>query len=162
MDLHRPSTPALTTTQEIRSAEIPLSVQRFSERLRHMPLGVWAELAERVNVHLADAPASREASASAAARARLREIADEMPGAVVRVRGRVLELISCAEGFLRPEVLVRMKKVALTAAIALAARPQLASEEFDRLYAPFASAIPLEELAAAGSAAGEGESRVFS
>lgn len=162
MDLHRPSTPPRTTTQEIRSAEIPLSVQRFSERLRHMPLGVWAELAERVNVHLADAPASREANASAAARARLREIADQMPGAVVRVRGRVLELIACAEGFLRPDVLVRMKKVALTAAIALAARPQLASEEFDRLYAPFASAIPLEDLAAAGSSGGEGESQVFS
>lgn len=163
MDIHRPSTPALTTTQEmsIRSAEIPQSVHRFSERLRHMPLGVWAELAERVNVHLADAHGSREQSATAAARARLREVADEMPGAVVRVRGRVLELISCAEGFLRPEVLGRMKKVALTAAIALAVRPHLAREEFDRLYAPFASAIPVDELAAASPAAGEGESRAF-
>ena len=69
-----------------------------------------------------------------------------MPGAVTRVRGRVLELVSCAEGFFRPDTLRRMKKAALTAAIALTARPQLAQEEFDRLYEPFAGVIPLEDL----------------
>lgn len=150
MDIHRPSTRARPLPPEpIRSAEIPVSVQRFSERLRHVPIGRWAELADRVTLsRSADAPYADDPNATAAARARLREIADGMPGAVTRVRGRILELVSCAEGFFRPDVLRRMKKVALTAALALTARPYLAPEEFDRLYEPFASTIPLSDLVA--------------
>ena len=156
MDFHRPSTPARQMPQDdtIRAAEIPVSVKRFSERLRHLPLGVWAELADRIDyVRHADLPTySEDHNAVAAARARLREVADGMPGAVTRVRGRVLELVSCAEGFFRPDTLRRMKKVALTAAIALTARPQLAQEEFERLYEPFSGVIPLEDLMVNASA----------
>jgi hypothetical protein len=162
MDIHRPSTPAsLLSTHDvpIRSAEIPVSVQRFSERLRHLPMGMWADLAEQMGSQRSGAPrAPHDPNAVAAARHRLRQVADSMPGAVIRVRGRILELVSCAEGFIRPDVLARMKKVALTAAIALTARPHLAPEEFDRLYEPFAGAIPLEDLMVVvpgGSAEGE-------
>jgi hypothetical protein len=149
MDFHRPSTPArqLPPAEPIRAAEIPVSVKRFSERLRHLPLGVWAELSDRIeDVNDSDLGAYPNRNTIAAARARLRQVADEMPGAVTRVRGRVLELVSCAEGFFRPDTVRRMKKAALTAAIALTARPQLAQEEFDRLYEPFAGVIPLEDL----------------
>lgn len=148
MDFHRPSTPARQVPQEdpIRAAEIPVAVKRFSERLRHIPLGVWAEVSEHMDDEgTADAP--RQGPNAAAARAKLRLVADTMPGAVSRVRGRVLELVSCAEGFFRPATLRRMKKAALTAAIALAARPQLAQDEFDRLYEPFSGVIPLDDLA---------------
>ena len=138
MDFHRPSTPARPqpTDEPFRATEIPVSVKRFSERLRHLPLGVWAELSDRIDDarETGISALTDEHNAVAAARARLREVADQMPGAVSRVRGRVLELVSCAEGFFRPDTLRRMKKAALTAAIALTARPQLAQEEFDRLY----------------------------
>lgn len=154
MDFHRPSTPARQVPPEetMRAVELPVAVKRFSERLRHLPLGVWAEVSERMDDDETEpTPYTYDHNAAAAARARLREVADGMPGAVTRVRGRVLELVSCAEGFFRPDTLRRMKKVALTAAIALTARPQLAQEEFDRLYEPFSGVIPLEDLAVAPS-----------
>jgi hypothetical protein len=166
MDFHRPSTPARQVPPEepIRAAELPVAVKRFSERLRHLPLGVWAELSERIDyVREADLTSyAEDHNAVAAARARLRQVADGMPNAVTRVRGRVLELVSCAEGFFRPDTLRRMKKVALTAAIALTARPQLAQEEFDRLYEPFAGVIPLEDLVVNPASAVQGERPVVS
>lgn len=151
MDIHRPSTPARHEPHDVpfRAAEIPVSVMRFSERLRHLPLGIWAELADRVGQRTDDGAMVVDPN-SAAARRRLRQVVDDMPGAVTRVRGRIHELIACAEGFFRPDVLLRMKKVALTAALALTARPHLAPEEFDRLYEPFSAVIPLEDLMVAG------------
>jgi hypothetical protein len=160
MDIHRPSTPAPSDVP-FRAAEIPVSVQRFSERLRHLPLGIWAELAERFDQGYTD-DGMPNAMETVAARHRLREIVDRMPNAVARVRSRVIGLVSCAEGFFRPEVLMRMKKVALTAALALAARPYLAPEEFERLYAPFAAVIPLEDLVLAPAASVDGERSVVS
>ena len=167
MDFHRPSTHARQVSLEepFRATELPVTVKRFSERLRHLPLGVWAELADRIadDRDTGFEPRADDPNAiAAAARARLRQVADGMPGAVTRVRGRVLELVSCAEGFFRPDVLRRMKKVALTAAIALTARPQLAQEEFDRLYEPFAGVIPLEDLVVAPSVAGDADAQVIS
>jgi hypothetical protein len=53
-----------------------------------------------------------------------------------------------------------MKKAALTAAIALTARPQLAQEEFDRLYEPFAGVIPLADLVVPSP--GQGDSAIMS
>ncbi|HSJ64829.1 MAG TPA: hypothetical protein VK922_13120 [Gemmatimonadaceae bacterium] len=150
MDFHRPSTPRQPAPQDapFRAAEIPVSVIRFSERLRHLPLGIWAELSERIG-RTGDGYTEFDA---AAARRRLRQIADGMPSSVTRVRGRILELVSCAEGFFRPDVLSRMKKVALTAALALAVRPHLAADEFARLYEPFSSVIPLDDLFVAPAA----------
>jgi hypothetical protein len=167
MDIHRPSTPSpLLTTHDvpIRSAEIPVSVQRFSERLRHLPMGMWAELSERTGqTSVADARvAAHDANAGAVARRRLREVANSMPGAVVRVRGKILEMVACAEGFVRPDVIARMKKVALTAAIALTARPHLAPDEFDTLYEPFAGAIPLADLVVAPATPTEGDHAIVS
>lgn len=162
MDFHRPSTPARQVPQDdpIRAAEIPVAVKRFSERLRHIPLGVWAEVSERLEDETVDTV--RRGSNAAEARAKLRLIADTMPGAVIRVRGRVLELVSCAEGFFRPDTLRRMKKAALTAAIALAARPHLAQEDFERLYEPFSGVIPLEDLAVPPSPALQADRSVVS
>lgn len=159
MDIHRPSTPARHEPHDVpfRAAEIPVSVMRFSERLRHLPLGIWAELADRVGQRRTDDGATGVDASAAAARHRLRQVVDDMPGAVTRVRGRIHELIACAEGFFRPDVLLRMKKVALTAALALTARPHLAPEEFDRLYEPFAAVIPLEDLMVATGVPSNGD-----
>jgi hypothetical protein len=134
-------------------AELAPSVLRFADHLRRLPLGVWADLATRVEVGGSPEDA---ATRGALARARLRRIVDELEG-VGRVRQRVQGLAATAEGMVHPTVARRMKKVALTAAFALAARPQLGEEDFERLYAPFATAIPLEQLSELSSGPSRGE-----
>jgi len=69
-----------------------------------------------------------------------------MPWAKGHVAPRVDELVSVAEGFVAPGTTARMKKVALTAALALVARPDLSEEDFEWLYAPFADTIPIDSL----------------
>lgn len=112
-------------------------VVRFCERLRHLPLGVWADASERVE---------RADSLARAARGRLRQTVERMPWAKGHVTPRVNELVSVAEGFVAPGTTARMKKVAVTAALALVARPDLSDEDFKWLYAPFADTIPLDSL----------------
>src|SRR5690606_13779997 len=51
-------------------------VVRFCERLRHLPLGVWADASERL---------AELEGATSAARRRLRATVDRVPGAVARV-----------------------------------------------------------------------------
>src|SRR5690606_20500430 len=64
-------------------------VVRFCEKLRHLPLGVWAEASDRVE---------RADNLARAARARLRQTVDRMPRARGHVTPRVNELVSVAEG----------------------------------------------------------------
>lgn|GEM_PF-2560761 len=117
----------------------------FLEQLRRMPLGDWAAAAARL-----DGREPRQAiwfdSAAlpgAELRARLRELVNSTPEVAAQVRWRVLDLIAVAEGFLPPREVRRMKKAALTAALALQTRPDLQPDEFARLYAPFMELIPL-------------------
>ena len=112
-------------------------VIRFCERLRHLPLGVWADLASAAPV-LGNGVSS--------ARERLRDRVDSLPGVVTHVTPRIQELAAVAEEFVPPAVSARMKSTALTAALALLVRDQLSSEDFNTLYGPFAQAIPVSEL----------------
>ena len=133
---------------------LPREILGFYERLRHVPLGLWAAAAESVPTR---APSRRPdggpVTPGAAARARLRRAVNGMPGVVAQSRRRVLDLVSAAEGFVHPSSIARMKKSALTAALALGARPALGEEDFAQLYAPYAALIPLQALAAAENGA---------
>jgi len=122
---------------------MPRDLLGFYERLRHIPLGVWAAAA-------ATPTATDVAPGGTAtdARHRLRQIVDGMPHVAAQSRRRVLDLVAAAEGFVHPSVLARMKKSALTAALALVARPALDEDDFAQLYGPFATLIPPHALAA--------------
>lgn len=130
------------------SAELPQVAFGFLEQLRRLPLGAWADAARRMDAHvLVPPPPGTPASASSVARARLRHIVDDMPGVVGQTRRRVHDLAAVAQGFVHPAEVARMKKAALTAALAIVARPSLGEDDFERLYAPFAEHILLGEPA---------------
>lgn len=138
----------------LHAGGLPPLVRAFVERLRHVPLRAWAELAEEADPGALDAPDRHHALADRAptpldgARARLRSLVDETPGHAALVRRRVLELTAAAEGFVHPATVALMKEAALTAALALSVRPSLAPGDFEELYGPFAAVLPLAELEA--------------
>lgn len=138
----------------LRAGGLPPLVRAFVERLRHVPLGVWAALADEHEPAEDGEPAERDALADwtpgreSGPRARLRQLVDETPGHAALVRRRVLELTAAAEGFVHPATVRKMKKAALSAALALSVRPTLAAGDFEQLYAPFAALLPLAELEA--------------
>lgn len=133
---------------EARHNELPPLAASFLERLRRLPLGAWADAARALDESGA-LTLSGDVSTplSDAARARLRWLMDEMPGVTTKARRRVHDLAAVAQGFLHPREVARMKKAALTAVLALVARPDLDEDEFARLYAPFATLVPLDVLA---------------
>ncbi|HUF28163.1 MAG TPA: hypothetical protein VMM18_14400 [Gemmatimonadaceae bacterium] len=115
-------------------------LQHFFTRLHHVPLADWIEAA----VPTADGTFvdRYESDEARAARRRLRDIADRYPAAVNLARARVQHFVTAAEGFTAPSIVARMKRVALTAALALVARPHLSRDDFELLYGPFATLIP--------------------
>lgn len=123
---------------------LPEVALRFHQRLTHVPLGAWAEVASRdangEHVPMRDP--------DACARRRLRRVMDAYPATVVRVRRRIDDTIAAADGFVSRPMIPRMQRVALTAALALVARSQLAAEDFQRLYRPFVDLIPDREFPA--------------
>lgn len=128
-------------THGVHGGALPAIALEFTDRLRHLPLGAWADAAG------AAPPAdAHDQAPAAAARARLRVIADDMPSVVIQLRARVNNVVGAAEGFVHQSAVGRMKKTALTAGLALVARPALGEEDFARLYAPFADLIPAREL----------------
>lgn len=133
---------------DARHGELPPLAAGFLERLRRLPLGSWADAARALD-ESGGLTLSGDVSAplTDAARARLRWLMDEMPGVTTKARRRVHDLAAVAQGFLHPREVARMKKAALTAVLALVARPDLDDDEFARLYAPFATLLPLEALA---------------
>jgi hypothetical protein len=140
-----PDRPAMPSPQPPTAAPgldaLPRDLLGFCERLRHLPLGAWASAAE-------PAGGSAPERASAAARHRLRRVVDGMPHVAEQSRRRVLDLVAAAEGFVHPATVARMKKCALTAALAIAARPTLGEDDFAQLYRPFATLIPPHLLGA--------------
>lgn len=159
MRRHRPVAPPTAAPLRAQhvSAELPAIVVDFYQRLRQLPLGVWVDAAQAVEptTGRVEPPAPGEQLPPAdAARARLRSIADGMPSIVTQTRRFVHDLVGVAECFVHPAIVARMKKAALTAALALVARPALGEEDFARLYAPFAGFIPPSVLGAGSTEQG--------
>ena len=138
-----PDAAALTPGRRAGGEEAT-SLLPFMVRLKRVPLATWMRaalpLADGASEHAYDSPLAADA------RARLRTIVEHMPGGVAFARSRIHDYVAVAEGFAPPVIIVRMKRVALTAALALLARPHLSDEEFERLYGPFAALIPPDEL----------------
>lgn len=122
--------------------ELGPAVRAFTLRLQKLPIGEWVELAARD----ANAEHVEPGEPDARARRRLRRIMDAHPHVVVRLRERISFTLAAADGFAPPSLLPRMHRVALTAALALAARHELAPGDFLRLYRPFAPVVPVEQL----------------
>lgn len=132
-------------------------VLAFFGRLRRVPIGAWCSLAETdphtAVPHVVERQASavdiaREVQADSQARARLREVMETMPDAVRRIRNRIDGEIGIVDGIASPVVVRRIRRAARLAACAIAARPWLSTEEFARLYRPFAELIPATALEA--------------
>ena len=148
---------ALTLRRD-RYGETSAEVVAFLGRLRHVPASTWGRSAAADAHIIAKADPSVAAVPSAArrrqlqddrlARARLREIMDTMPEVARRIRRRIDEELTILDGIATVAALTRMRRAARIAACALAARSQLTPQEFARLYRPFRSLIPPEELAA--------------
>lgn len=136
--LHTDAFNAASAADSSLDTTIPArTVVRFYARLRKLPLGVWAELADTE-------PSAR--AISAAALKRLHARLDRLPGISTRVNRRVHELTAVAEEFVPAAAASRMKRVALSAALALLVREQIPEEDFRTLYEPFATVIPVAEL----------------
>lgn len=81
---------------------IPPTVLAFLQRLKRLPLGVWADVAFSRTSRPADVVMATATTTSlAAARATLRRVIDGRSGLAVRIRQRVHELVSVAEAFLQ-------------------------------------------------------------
>lgn len=126
------------------------AVQQFFSRLTRMPLDAWARVAE--SVRLDPQGRSDEPEELKAARAKLRLAMDRFPRALGRAKSRVQDIAEVAADFTETKHLsAAMQRVALTAVLALIARPYLSEEEFALLYGPFATLIPIDEPAGRGA-----------
>lgn len=160
-----PDTPMATaTTGEHWYGSMNAAVTAFLSRLRRIPAAAWLECAEcdphgtksadaAVAVPLTAEPGVpalhyfRESQADEAVRVRLREVLDTMPAVVRRIRNRIDLELSVFDGIAHPAAVARMRRTARLAAFAIAARPMLSPDEFERLYRPFRSLIPTSDIA---------------
>lgn len=124
--------------------QLPESVKMFRTELRRIPLRSWANAART----LTSDPAEGGAPVASPARARLRAAIEHRPEVTARIRRSVDGLVAVAEGIVHPRDARLMRKAALSAAFALAARPDLDEADFADLYRPFAELIPLTALEA--------------
>ena len=140
---------------QVRYGSMTRHVLAFYARLARLPLDDWSGVSQAVarvratldelEVAVAE-PDAESLEAAAAARARLRVVMDALPGPLTRAKRRVRGIASVAEGIVAPGAQARMERVALIAVLALIARPHLSAEDFELLYRPFSSLIPLREL----------------
>lgn len=129
----------------------------FFGQLKRVPIAVWNRCAE-ADPHIGArepgagaAPPDAvltllDAQADQAARARLRDAMETMPGVVRRIRRRIDQEMTILDGIASDETVPRMRRAARLAACAIAARPLLPPEDFARLYRPFAELIPPHRL----------------
>ena len=125
--------------------ELPPIVRAFLERLHRLPLGAWVDAGRRLEELDRRGTLGGRRSANSV-RAQLRALVEDVPHVAQRVRERVLDLVAATHGFVHPAEAARMKKAALAAALALAARPSLDAERFAEVYEPFAALIPIASL----------------
>lgn len=135
--------------RESAYGEMTPMVQQFFARLMRLPLEAWIRRSPpkagwASDIMLADR--SDDEGSTSLARARLRSIMDQMPSALARAKHRVHDITDCTAGLAAEAVRAPMTRAALTAALALIARPYLTADEFARLYSPFAELIPVEAL----------------
>jgi hypothetical protein len=143
---------------QVRYGTMTRQVLGFYARLARLPLDDWSSVSHPVarvratpaelEVAIAE-PDAESLESVAAARARLRAVMDTLPGPLTRAKRRVRGIIGVAEGIVPPSAQARMQRSALIAVLALIARPHLSEEDFELLYRPFASLIPLDELQSA-------------
>lgn len=142
---HPMPTGATPTSPYRDVGELPPIVRAFLERLRRLPLGAWVDAGRRLEE--LDRRGTLGATQSASVvRSQLRQLMEARPHVAPRVREQVLHLIAATQGFVHPAEAARMKKAALAAALALAARPSLGAERFAEVYEPFAALIPIASL----------------
>ncbi len=129
-------------------------VRQFFSRLMKLPLGVWIAISEPKEGWATDPLLAQRSDdpEEAVARAKLRRVMDQMPGALTRAKRRVHDITDVAAGLTAEAVHAPMTRAAVTAVLALIARPYLSAQEFVRLYHPFAELIPVEALEAAAHA----------
>lgn len=129
-------------------------VVAFFSRLRKVPAEAWAAAAAHdahINVHEGTGRPGDEApvgdvmydlEADQMARANLRQAMETMPDVARRIRHRIDDDLSILDGIASRTATARMCRAARLAALALAARPMLSAEDFERLYRPFDNLIP--------------------
>jgi hypothetical protein len=112
--------------------ESPPAVLAFMEHLRCLPLRDWAQASDQVG--------------SSPPRAHLRREMDRAPRLARVARRKIDDLLAATEGLISDPTRHAMRKVALTAVLAVAARERLSPGAFEHFYAPFAELIPVESL----------------
>ena len=147
--MSRPSDPGMDAetdlgwTAETFGATAAL-LQRFLERLRRLPPGVWTDA-----INAASELGAADSAVQRAARDRLwRIVGAHHPRAMARTRAALQRLLAGAERGhgSRSEAAAKVQ-AALTAALALAVSRELSAADFSLLYAPFEGLIPSRELA---------------
>lgn len=154
------STPFYIARDSTYGEMTPL-VRQFFSRLMKLPLGAWIGISVPKEGWATDPLLAQRSDdpEEAEARAKLRRIMDQMPGAVTRAKRRVHDITDVAAGLTSEAVHAPMTRAAVTAVLALIARPYLSAQEFVRLYHPFADLIPVEVLEAAARAPHPGARR---
>ncbi len=147
------STPSYIAKDSAYGEMTPL-VRQFFSRLVKLPLGVWIGISVPKEGWASDPLLAQrsEDPEEAQARAKLRRIMDQMPVALSRAKRRVHDITDIAAGLTNEAVHAPMTRAAVTAVLALIARPYLSAHEFVRLYQPFAQLIPVEALEAGAHA----------
>ena len=147
--------PAPSLTPHTRYGEATVPVKEFFFRLRRVPLAEWLKCAEGrpcLEPALADVDVVpslaqlQDAQRDEAARVRLTEIMESMPNVVRRIRQRIDADLAVAERIAPRAAVAAMRRVAGVAACAVAARPHLTPDEFERLYSPFVAQISPADL----------------
>ncbi|MBA3890722.1 MAG: hypothetical protein H0X64_09330 [Gemmatimonadaceae bacterium] len=145
---HEAATPE---TGPAADKELPAVVIEYLLRLRRLPVGAWNDAAQALVAAERDAGSAPSADSIAAAHAALRRIVAGVPGLAVQTQRRVQNMVEMAGTCMHISDCTKMKRAALTAALALAVRSALGEPLFAKLYAPFEQYIPLADLARAAA-----------
>lgn len=128
--------------------ELPSVVIDYLHRLRRLPVGAWCDAARALYEAEQHSRTQPGPESIEAAHASLRRVVAGMPGLAVQTQRRVQNMADVAQTCLHIADASRMRRAAVTAALALAAREMLGERVFERLYAPFEPFIPLSDLVA--------------
>ena len=154
--MHNPATtdaPMSPARMQVRFGPRTVLVERFLMRLSKLPVATWVGSAAiyqglvRGEVsHYGLDGTLLDGDAWASADVALCGAMAERESARVRVTRRVLHITSATKGIVPKHSYDAMLQAALTAVFAIICRDEIGPEAFRLLYAPFATAIPIEEL----------------